>query len=441
MCESKTLKIRNITIGQGMPKICVPIVGKSRREILEEAERLAGLPVDMAEWRLDYYEQAEDYPMVQQTLKQLREILPDMPLLCTFRTRREGGERTITAEGYRGLYEAIGVTGLCDLIDVELFAGETLEASSGFRNPLEDFFREMVALAHGYGLKVIASSHDFHKTPDVQELILLLCRMQALGADIAKAAVMPQSPGDVDALMNATIHMSREYARIPIVTMAMGELGTISRMNGQLTGSAITFGTVSRASAPGQIPVGQLKKALEMIDASQSRSSGSNLYLIGFMGTGKTSVSGALHQKLGYEEIDTDARIRQEQGMSISDIFQEKGEAFFRQLETDCLKSLQGTEGKVISCGGGMAVKPENAALMKQNGKVILLTAAPETVLERVREDDSRPILQGHKNVQDIARLMERRRQAYENAADITIATDGKTVAEIADEIISIIAN
>lgn len=445
MSTGKIVTVKNISIGHGIPKICVPIVGKTAQSIVKEAENIVNLPVDLVEWRLDFYEEIEHMSSVIHTLRRLREVLPQTPILCTFRTRGEGGEKSITADAYMRLYKEIVQTGYCDLIDVELFAGDRLPSDSE-NNSQEDFFRKMVEIAHDYDVKVVASNHDFHKTPEAQEIVFRLCKMQGLGADIAKIAVMPQNPNDVDVLLNATIHMSREYAMIPIVTMSMGELGTISRINGQLTGSAITFGSASQTSAPGQIPVQELKKALEMINTSEFirqhpseagvNQSKKNIYLIGFMGTGKSSVSAALRAQLGYEELDTDALIEQQQGTSISAIFEKQGEAYFRQLETECLKELQGTQERIISCGGGMAVKPENVQWMKKNGTVVLLTATPETVLERVKDDDSRPVLRGHKTIQGITQLMEKRRETYESAADVTVKTDDKTIKDIADEIV-----
>jgi 3-dehydroquinate dehydratase type I len=442
MNTEKTVTVRNLTIGKGMPKICVPLVGNTVTELVKEAEYVKTLPIDMVEWRLDFFEQVEENEAVVATLGRLRQILQDTPILCTFRTKGEGGARDITADGYYDLYEAVAKSGQCDMIDIELFAGDTLPSADSYDYPQEDFFEKMLSMIHRYGAKVIASNHDFQKTPAAQEMIYRLCKMQGLGADIAKIAVMPEQQSDVDVLLNATIHMVREYAAIPIVTMSMGEMGSISRLNGQLTGSAITFGSASAASAPGQIPVAELKKALEMIHANEfilkQQDMKTNIYLIGFMGTGKSSVSATLKEQLGYEEIDTDALIVQEQGMAISDIFEQYGEPYFRQLETECLIKLQETKGKIISCGGGMAVKPENVELMKQNGKVVLLTATPETILERVKHDDSRPLLRNRKTVEGIAELMEKRREAYENAADKIVPTDNKSVKDIATEIVQL---
>ncbi len=160
-----------------------------------------------------------------------------------------------------------------------------------------------------------------------------------------------------------------------------------------------------------------------------------NIYLIGFMGTGKTTVSHKLSELLGFEEIDTDEWIACQQGQSIPEIFENYGEQYFRGLETELLRRLGEGEHKIISCGGGMALKQENVALMQENGVVVLLTAEPETILARVRGDDGRPILNGNMNVSYIQELLAKRLPYYEAAGEVVIATDLRSPQEIAEEI------
>lgn len=160
-----------------------------------------------------------------------------------------------------------------------------------------------------------------------------------------------------------------------------------------------------------------------------------HIFLIGFMGAGKTVVSQALSARTGIPSADTDEMIRREQGMEITDIFAQKGEAHFRTLETDLLRSLKGRDPMIISCGGGMPLREENASLMKEAGTVIWLTARPETIYERLKDDQTRPLLKGRNNPQAIGELMESRRERYEAAGDIQIAVDGRSVEEICEEI------
>ena len=167
----------------------------------------------------------------------------------------------------------------------------------------------------------------------------------------------------------------------------------------------------------------------------------SNIFLIGFMGVGKSTVSRSLAKLSGYEELDTDAWIVRRQGKSISEIFETQGEPYFRELETKLLEEMQEQKHKIISCGGGMALREENVRLMKQNGVVILLTAEPQTILSRVEHDTARPILNGNMNVDYIQGLMEERSLCYEKAADVVIATDGRKPEEIAKKIKQVLKN
>ena len=160
-----------------------------------------------------------------------------------------------------------------------------------------------------------------------------------------------------------------------------------------------------------------------------------NIVLIGFMGTGKTTVAKALQQRFGMDIIEMDQIIAEREGMSIPEIFEKRGEPYFRDAETRLLIELQQKKNAVISCGGGTPLREVNAAEMKKNGKVVLLTARPETVLARVREDHGRPLLENNKNLSHITELMEQRRPKYEAAADIIVKTDGRSAEEICSEI------
>lgn len=161
-----------------------------------------------------------------------------------------------------------------------------------------------------------------------------------------------------------------------------------------------------------------------------------NIALTGFMGAGKSTVAAALGQKMGVQYIETDEMIIQKEGMTINEIFAKFGEPHFRNSETKVLEELSETGGYIISCGGGTVMRDENVELLRKNGCIVLLTAAPETILERVKDSDERPILKGHKDVDFIGALMEKRREAYENAADIIVPTDEKTVDEICTDIV-----
>lgn len=161
-----------------------------------------------------------------------------------------------------------------------------------------------------------------------------------------------------------------------------------------------------------------------------------NIFLIGFMGTGKSTVARYLNKKFAMEIIEMDELIVKREGKSIPDIFAERGEEYFRDLETKLLTEIQKMENVVVSCGGGAALREENVQIMKQSGHIVLLAARPETILERVKRDDSRPLLKGRKNVKEIGALMESRREKYEAAADLIICVDGKSAEQIGKEIL-----
>ena len=161
-----------------------------------------------------------------------------------------------------------------------------------------------------------------------------------------------------------------------------------------------------------------------------------NLFLIGFMGAGKSSVSAGLGRMLGREVVEMDERIAAREGMSIPELFAQKGEPYFRACETALIKSFAQGAPRIVSCGGGVPLREENVAAMRESGTVVLLTASPEVILERVKDSDERPLLQGHKDVPYIAALMEQRRPRYEAAADITVDTSRLNIEEVCRQVL-----
>ena len=161
-----------------------------------------------------------------------------------------------------------------------------------------------------------------------------------------------------------------------------------------------------------------------------------NIVLIGFMGAGKSTISDFLRTVFAMEVVEMDQIIAEREGMSISDIFETYGEEYFRNLETELLIEMQSRKNVVISCGGGVPMRERNVVEMKKNGRVVLHTAKPETILERVKDNHDRPLIENNKTVPFIADLMEKRRAKYEAAADIIIETDGKNELEICEELV-----
>ncbi|WP_156520703.1 type I 3-dehydroquinate dehydratase [Oceanobacillus sp. Castelsardo] len=249
------IKVKNIIIGEGIPKVCVPIVGETIERIVEEVKYLATLEVDVVEWRVDLFKHVEDIYQVKEALKEIRKLLPQTPIIFTFRSLREGGEKEISTSYYIELNCSIVQTGQVDMIDVELF------------NEEKDV-KHLVEVAHDHDVYVIISNHDFHKTPNKEEIIARLRKGQELGGDIPKIAVMPTNTADVLTLLDATREMKEHYADRPIITMSMAGKGVISRLAGELFGSALTFGAAKKASAPGQIAVDELKRTLTLLHKS-----------------------------------------------------------------------------------------------------------------------------------------------------------------------------
>ncbi|MCM3764851.1 type I 3-dehydroquinate dehydratase [Neobacillus niacini] len=251
----KVIKVRGITIGEGAPKICVPLVGRTLTDLIEEAQFLKTLEFDLVEWRVDFFENVEQIEKVKDAFSQIRTILNEAPIIFTFRSKREGGEKEVSNQFYFELNKAVAQSGLADFIDVELFNEE-------------NDIQSLIEYVHKSETFIIVSNHDFNKTPPKEEIVARLCRAQELGGDIPKIAVMPSSMEDVLTLLDATNTMYKEYADRPIITISMGGQGLISRMAGEVFGSSITFASAKKASAPGQVAVEELKRVLNILHSN-----------------------------------------------------------------------------------------------------------------------------------------------------------------------------
>lgn len=248
--------IRNTVIGEGAPKTIVPTTGANTEQVLEQARTIgANEDADLIEFRIDYLDFATDPDRIAALGKQVAVAARNKPMIVTFRTQAEGGNKPIADAAYGALYTKLIQSGFIDLIDVEMFrAPEVVTA--------------LVTQAHANGIKVVMSSHDFHKTPSSAEIITRLRRQDELGADILKIAVMPQSPADVLTLLDATAQMRATYSNKPQLTMSMGGVGAITRLSGEVFGSDLTFGMIGTPSAPGQVDVGQLRKVLDTVHSA-----------------------------------------------------------------------------------------------------------------------------------------------------------------------------
>lgn len=243
------LTIRDVTIGGQKPRIIAPIVEPDPAQIPARAQAVRASGADICEWRIDHFADGAATDAVCALAADVRDALGDMPLLITFRTREEGGAAAIAPEMYADLLRALCDRRAADLIDVEYMH----PAAQG-----------IIDHARRCGVATVASNHDFAATPPEAEIVDRLTRMAQMGADIAKIAVMPNSPADVLTLLQAT-HRAAETLPCPLITMAMGQTGMLSRIAGGTFGSACTFGSAGQASAPGQLPVSELRRMLDAL--------------------------------------------------------------------------------------------------------------------------------------------------------------------------------
>lgn len=240
---------REVYYGDGIPKICVPLTPTSSEALSEQLSVLSAAYYDMVEWRLDFLPETLDpltlYP-------QVRNGIGLVPLLITFRSRREGGMRKISAQRYAALYQRFLAENAADLLDLEW----TFEPS--MRQKIQED-------AQAQNVPVILSYHNFEKTPDDRTLRRLMSDMASRRPHFVKIACMPRSPQDVIRLLALSEEASRIHTDCLWITMSMGELGKISRVSGYVTGSEITFGTAGAASAPGQMDTNLLKQTLDLL--------------------------------------------------------------------------------------------------------------------------------------------------------------------------------
>lgn len=259
---TKPIQIKGLIIGEGIPKICVPLTGKTSEEICREAEAAKNAGADLVEWRADLYAGLLRNGRMVELLEKLSEILGEIPLLFTIRTKEEGGNLTLAREEYQRLNIAAAKSGYADLIDVEVFGNEEEK-------------KTLIESIHAAGAKVIGSCHDFEKTDDEETLFKRFQEIHASGADILKMAVMPEEFEDVAAIMRATHRMTGRYTDKPVISMAMGSLGSISRISGENFGSSVTFGTVGAASAPGQFPIAELRMMMQILHSKNTEEASS----------------------------------------------------------------------------------------------------------------------------------------------------------------------
>lgn len=248
----KVVKVKNTAIGEGMTKICVPVVAATDYDLRLQLKQVEKSCCDLVEFRADCFEDCFNTEKLQSALNKLRESVPDKPILFTFRTRSEGGEMNASDSQYRELLLYAIDSSLVDLVDVEFFMGKEL-------------VQELIEKAHKKGIYVILSNHDFKTTIPMEQIVYRYKAMIAAGADIAKIAMMPENGSQVVDMMQAAKELQESGNETPLIAISMGELGVETRTTGEMYGNSISFGTAGIPSAPGQIEASALREQLEMI--------------------------------------------------------------------------------------------------------------------------------------------------------------------------------
>ena len=254
----KTIHLHGQPVAEGRcPLICTPLVGKLKGDVLGELAVILPMKPDVLEWRIDHFRNIGNLPEVLELARAIREAAGPVPVILTCRSASEGGaDIPLDGAGVVGLLCALCESGLVDIIDYEL------SNPPGQRERLRTATR-------AHGVAMILSYHNFQATPEAAALVGKFAEAERLGADIAKVAVMPRRPEDVLTLMGATCRAS-ETLGIPLIGISMGGLGVVSRIASGVFGSALTFAVGASNSAPGQIPVAELRAVLETVRASGS---------------------------------------------------------------------------------------------------------------------------------------------------------------------------
>jgi len=249
-CEP--IKAGSSILGSTVPLVCIPLVGRDEDSIMTEAGNILVIAPDIIELRIDAWNFVEDVPKSVGMIEKVRSILGETPIILTCRGDWEGGFKKVDDSAKFTIYAEAVKRGLVDFIDMELKYGQ-------------EKISEILGLLENSNTHLIVSFHDFQMTPSEDELVSIMEREIRVGAHIAKLAAMPRCEEDVLSVMKATLAVRRKYPDIPIITMSMGPMGAVTRLIGGFFGSDLTFAVGSSASAPGQIPVAELRQCFGVV--------------------------------------------------------------------------------------------------------------------------------------------------------------------------------
>lgn len=234
------------------PIICTPLVGRTKEQILAEVALIVAKKPDLLEWRVDFFDGIGNSSAVIDVAASVKQAAGGIPILFTRRSIKEGGQEIpLDEDAVVALYTAVCQSRTVDVVDFEMG-----------NDPAH--IRQVRADSKASGMQLILSFHNFQQTPALESLKQKFLQAQALGADIAKVAVMPQSLDDVLTLLTATSQCSQTLD-IPLVSMSMGGYGSLTRLFGWTFGSAMVFAIGGSSSAPGQVPIEDLNTVLGIV--------------------------------------------------------------------------------------------------------------------------------------------------------------------------------
>lgn len=250
----RPLNIRGKILGGSKPLVCVPLVAKKKEEVLRLARDISDNSPDLIELRIDYWEFLEDISETIEVISILRRELHDIPLILTCRDHKEGGVKEVDLKIKEEIYDKAIEGRLVDLVDIELSMGI-------------HFIERIKRKAREKGVFIILSYHDFSKPLSEDEIFAKIFKEVYHGADVAKVGSMPQTYDDVLALLNATLRARKMFPDVPLITVAMGDLGVFTRLVGFAWGSDLTFAMISEASAPGQVSLSILSEVFKIFSS------------------------------------------------------------------------------------------------------------------------------------------------------------------------------
>ncbi len=245
----KVCDVKNLSLGSGKTHVCVPVTESVDIDIIEKIKSLQTKAIDLIELRIDCFENVLNLEALVNLSNNIK-VINNLPIIFTLRTMSEGGQLDVDDKVYERIYEAAVTSDAYEIYDIELSINDSVVI-------------DLVTKIHGAGKKVIMSNHEFSRTPSLNTMNMRFRKMASFDADVLKIAVTPSNYLDVLKIMEFTLECKERF-NVPVVVIAMGQLGMLTRLTGELFGSTITFAKVDGGSAPGQIDLEDLNLAMDI---------------------------------------------------------------------------------------------------------------------------------------------------------------------------------